>query len=206
MDEMNWVENAIWIGGASCSGKSTVADHIGIQTGLGVVHLDDWLGDILETSDPESMPAMNWYRTVGSANWFKSATIEDCERYISALREEMEASLHKLGTVVKSPTIVEGSCFFPDMVNDLSPAGMHVWVVGTDHFREQMYKQRDWAVELTNSYKNPTAAWHNWMTRDSYQAEYIRKSAVKLEMGVIEHDGSQSVESVAGMVSTALNL
>lgn len=202
----SWMQHAIWVGGASASGKTTITDRIGDQAALNVIHLDDWLNEILESSESKSMPAMNWYRTVGAGRWFASSTIEDCERYIAALREQMESSISKLSTMVKSPTLIEGSCFFPDMAQRLSPAGRHVWVVGTDGFREQMYRDRGWVHDLTSQYKNPDFAWQNWMIRDAYQAEYVRKSTTAHDLNWIENDGGKSVDEVSNRVAESLGV
>lgn len=200
------MNHAYWIGGGSCSGKSSVADVIGESTGLKVVHLDDWVPEILDATEERTSPAMNWYRTAGSSKWFAKGGTEAGQRYVDSLREEMHLSLPYLEKAVDAPVIIEGNCFLPDMAGDLSPGGRHIWILASDDFREARYGEREFAGGILDLYDDPELAWRNWMDRDHYQATYVRSSAEKLGLEIVEVDGSRDVQSIAATVAAKLGL
>ncbi|MDP6665835.1 MAG: hypothetical protein QF357_00385 [Dehalococcoidia bacterium] len=202
----SWTDCAYWIGGGSCSGKSTVADALGELTGFRVVHLDDWLFEIVGESDEASSPAMNWYRTTDTGEWFAESGRRPVERYLDSLREEMEKSLPRLAKTVDSESIIEGNCFLPEFAGSLALPGRSVWMVATDEFREARYAEREFRHGILDVHTDPAAAWRNWMDRDHRQAAFVRASAGELGLEVVDVDGSETPLALAESIAVHLGL
>lgn len=202
----SWTNHVLWIGGGSCQGKSTVADVLGDSTGFRVVHLNNWLFELLDTSDERSSSAMNWFRTTEIEKRFAEGGDPQIDRYLESLMEQTTGSRPLLAHIVDSPTIIEGNCFLPAQAGDLSPQGRCIWLLSTDEFRETRYEERVFRQGVLDLHDHPETAWRNWINRDHQQAAYVRKPAAELDLDMVVVDASDDVQSVARTLAARFGL
>ena len=60
------MRSVLWLGGAPCAGKSSVARWLGERFALDVVHVDDTIGAFMAQLDPERQPALSGWMAL---NW-----------------------------------------------------------------------------------------------------------------------------------------
>lgn len=191
----------LWIGGATDSGKSTVAGRLAEHCHIPVYHFDRAdarQSDILARSVPE-------------VSQFLQASLE--ERWIQPTPKMMFEYLlltfpHRFLLVIEDllemphdrHVIVEGFGLLPELVNPvLSSPNQAIWFVPTDAFKWDSLVRRNkpsFALQVSD----PQKARMNLLARDQMLADYYRQQVRTYGYRLLEIDGLCSVEEVTHLV------
>jgi 2-phosphoglycerate kinase len=191
----------LWIGGATDSGKSTVAHNLAQRYGIFVYHYDK--------VDNEQMEKLA--KTIPEVHQFFNASME--ERWIHPTPKMMFDFLlilfpHRFQLVIESllempkdkPIIVEGFGLLPELVHPLlSNHHQAIWFVPTEKFKWESMTRRG-KPSFASSLTNPEQARINLFTRDMMLADYYRKQVLSSGYTLCEIDGSQSADEVTDLV------
>ena len=203
------MRSVLWLGGAPCAGKSSVAQLLGERFGLDVVHVDDTVAAFIAQLDPVRHPALS--------GWMALSWDERWARPLEALVDEVVACYRKhLGFVREQvlsragrgrPVLVEGSVILPaDVAPTLGGPADAVWLVPTAGFQAHHYAQRPWIGGVLKECADPAAAFERWMERDARFAAWLEDEVRGLGLACIAVDGSRSVDEVARVVAERFGL
>jgi 2-phosphoglycerate kinase len=190
----------LWIGGATDSGKSTVAQNLAQRYGISVYHYDK--------VDNEQIEKLA--KTVPEIHQFINASME--ERWINTTPKMMFDFLltsfqHRFQLVIESllempkdkPIIVEGFGLLPELVHPmLSSHYQAIWFIPTEKFKRESMTRRG-KPSFASSLTNPEQAKTNLFTRDMMLADYYRKQVLSYGYTLYEIDGSQSTDEITDM-------
>ena len=197
-----------WIGGSPCAGKSTLANIIAKKHSFAVYHIDDHDEDHLQRSTPEAQPTLHRLMQLrGDDLWLRSAE----EQFQDEIAFSAEPFPFILQDVAKMPLekslIIEGVALLPHLVSPLlSSPHQAIWLVPTESFQRKYYAQRPWVADVLAQCSDPEQAWENWMQRDALFARWIASEAARLNLHVLEIDGSFNVEETAQLVEAWLKI
>lgn len=199
------LDTAFWIGGSTCSGKTTVANRIAELRGLPVYHVDEHEQEHAERATAAGLPVYErWVGMTLTERWALSP-VEDLVTDTLALSEErMPLILEDIGN---GPVVVEGFQVYPWLVAPLLESPRQaVWLVCTPEFRRTTHFGRPHAWSTPSKTEDPERAQTNRLERDDRIAEKILRRARELGLKVIEVDGSRGIDDIAAEVGLYLAL
>jgi len=200
--------NVYFIGGAPCSGKSTIVDLLAERYHLTAYHLDQHMYNSSITYDPDRQPVMlKWTTTPWENLWMQSPKVL-FDEVVAAYEEQFHLAMVEISELSKKqPVIAEGNPFMPCLMEPLlGESRRAVWVVSTDTFLRTTYlnKRKDFIRYILRDCTQPEQAAMNWMDRDVAFARWVRLEAEKCNLPVIDVDGTRSIEENAEMIARAL--
>ena len=181
------LEASIFIGGAPCSGKSTLAARLSRELGVDHYKCDDHFSRHLD----EAFDAGREYATIAKSVTheyiFMRSDLENFQFAIGIHSEEFEFILNDLA-VLNRPLIVEGCSVVPELVAKAGvPRSNVVYLIPNESFHREKYAQdRPWAWDRLQETSNPEQAYENWMNRDAMLAKYIHDEALRFGYWVRE--------------------
>jgi hypothetical protein len=204
-DPLTTLQRALWIGGGQWAGKSTVAGILAERYGLTHYHYDyhDARGHLdrriarqLRRGEApvEPDPEIMWIR------WTVEQAVDEA---LTTFRERFEYVQDDLRALVSPhPVIAEGWGLRPELVAPLlsSPQRM-VIMVPTEDFRQCQLRRLPRAGTLGRNLSDPELAQRNRIARDRLIAEDAIRSANRLDMRVIEVDGSRDAQTMAELIA-----
>ena len=166
----------LWIGGATDSGKSTVAQNLAQRYGISICHYDK--------DDARQIEKLA--NTIPQVRQFLEASLE--ERWIHPTPRMMFDHLlivfqHRFQLVLESllempnnkPLIVEGFGLLPELLHPvLSSNHQAIWFVPTGNLKWESMIRRG-KPSFGSSLSNPEKARMNLFARDMILADYYRK-------------------------------
>jgi hypothetical protein len=207
---MHWdpfatLRRALWIGGGQWAGKSTVAGILAEQYGLTHYHYDFHdarghldrriarqlrRGEVPEQPDPEN----TWIRST-----VEQAVAESLKSFVERF-EYVQDDLRALAS--PRPVIADGWGLRPELVAPLasSPRRMVV-LVPTEEFRQYQLLHLARAGAFHSPVSDPELAQRNRIARDRLIAEDAVRNAERLNIRVIEVDGSRDAQAMASRVA-----
>ncbi len=203
------MRSVLWLGGAPCAGKSSVARLLGGRFDLDVVHVDDTIDACLAQLDPARQPALSvWMALTWDERWARPTEVL-FDEVVACYREHLgfvrEKVLSRVGR--GRPVLVEGSVILPsDVAPTLARPADALWLVPTRAFQAHHYAQRPWVGGVLKECADPAAAFERWMGRDARFAAWLEVEVRASGLGCIVVDGSRSVEEVAGVVAERFGL
>ncbi len=198
---------AFFIGGATCSGKTLLADLLGERYGLSVYHLDKHTQGMQARADEVAHPAICAMRGLADSEWFIESPDTLLVKTLATEREYAEMAFVEMAEI-DGELIADGVDFHPGLLAEegLDPSRA-VFLVATPEFRESTYvRTRPWRQKILDAHADPDAAWAIWMEKDRLEGEWIAEQAVMHSMPVITIDGSVTVEVVKDRVAELLGL
>jgi hypothetical protein len=198
--------HVLWIGGATDSGKTSVARSLAATYGLQVYHYDAY--DREEPPghwsrvDPVRHPHMH-ATPIRDLEWrvVRTTPEEMAERWHGTAPERFQLALEDLLARPSAPPIVaEGYGFTPDLVLPLlSSKRQAIWLVSTEEMKRAIFERRGKGA-FTSSTSDPLRGRENHIGRDLLLAEHFRRRAVELGLAVVEVDGTRSLDDVVAIV------
>ncbi len=191
-----------WLGGAPCSGKSSVADTLAAKYGWQLYRCDEAYEHHVSIVTPEEQPIFSQLSILtGDALWMRPLAQQISEE-IGLYQEEFPLILDDLLALPKTtPVLVEGAALLPHLVAPLLIARHQaLWMVPVPEFQMKHYMQREWAQEIVATCTYPEQAFANWMQRDISFAAYVTQKALEQGSFLIRVDGSHSLEENIEMV------
>jgi 2-phosphoglycerate kinase len=208
-DPFGTIGNAFWIGGGQCAGKSTVARILAHRHGLTAYHFDYQnvhahydrrlarlvrSGEPTQDPDPEDL-------------WIRHTPAEMAAQVLADFHTDFEWVLDDLRALVSgNPIIAEGWGLRPELVAGMGFAQRMLIMVPTEEFRSYQLRTLDRARAIHAQVSDPEKAQRNRIERDALITADAVASARRLDIPIIEVDGSQPAESVADMVAVRFGL
>ncbi len=193
--------HVLWIGGATDTGKSTIAQTLAARHEMYVYHYDK--------TDAEHHIKLS--KTVPEIQTFNKASLD--ERWVipepKFLYERLLFSFHHRFPLVMEdllrlpndkPVIAEGFGFLPEHIHPLlSSDHQAIWLAPTELFKRDSMERRG-KPSFGKLTSNPEKAKANLFERDRLLVEYYRKQVRSYGYTLCEIDGSRSVEQVTDLV------
>jgi 2-phosphoglycerate kinase len=198
--------HVLWIGGATDSGKTSVARALAEKYGLQAYHYDlydrevypgHWAG-----ADPARQPHMHATPTEDrNWMWVDTTPQELVQRWLETTPERFELTVEDLQALPSRPPIVaEGYGLSPELVQPLLTSPRQaIWLVSTETFKRATYERRG-KGQFAGT-RDPARARYNHIERDLLLAEYMRERAKELGLTVVEIDGNRSLDAVVALVT-----
>jgi len=195
------LSHVLWIGGATDSGKSTLAQILAGRHQLQVYHYDRRdLAHVeqLAQTHPE-------YRELLAAplddRWVSPEPEELFRWLLRSFRDRFPLVMEDLAALPRERGIVaEGFGLLPEYLAPLlSCPAQALWLVPTEAFKEASMARRG-KPSFGALVSDPERATMNVRVRDRLLAEYIREQVVKYGCTLYEVDGARSADEMVEMI------
>ena len=204
-DPFTTLRRALWIGGGQWAGKSTVAGILAERHGLTHYHYD--YHDARGHLDRRTARRIRRGETPGEPDaesmWVRSTVEQAVDDALTVFVERFEYVQDDLRALVSPhPIIADGWGLRPELVAPLtsSPRRMVV-MVPTEDFRQCQLRRLPRAGALRHDVSDPELAQRNRIARDRLIAEDAVRNAERLNIRVIEVDGSRDAHTMADLVA-----
>jgi hypothetical protein len=194
----------LWLGGAPCSGKSTVAAALARRFGLRVLALDAMVeARALRTTTPRTEALAQLAVRLADPTW-PSWFLQDAptlaREELRLLNEVFDLALDTIeGLPPGPPVLAEGAAALPACVAAWAAASDGIgrservlraaWLVPAASFHASCYEERMWARALVARTDDPERAYRNWRGRDMLVARFVRREASRRGLHVLEVAG-----------------
>ena len=197
------LKHVLWIGGATDSGKTTIADILAQRYGLQVYHYDR--RDIAHHQRLAETIAD--YRAAMSATldeyWVQPEPEDLVQRSLRSFQDRFPLVIEDLQALAKTPTIIaEGFGLTPDLLFPLLTTPQQaIFLVPDEGFKWASMARRNKPSFMYET-SNPERAKQNLFQRDVRLAEIIRAQAQAHNLICHEVDEAQSLEDVTAVVES----
>jgi 2-phosphoglycerate kinase len=203
------LRHVYWIGGGSGAGKSVIASRLAARYGLRRYATDDVMADHGRRCVPAEGPFLTEF-----------AAMDMDERWVNRSPETMLETFHwfrgeGFGLIVEDllrrpaepGVIAEGFRLLPRLVQPLlADPGHAVWLLPTPGFRRAAFARRGSLWQIAGQTSDPERALGNLLERDRMFTERLRSEAQRLELRVIEVDGTVTEDGLEELVTEAFGL
>lgn len=204
------LSRVLWIGGAQWSGKTSVAQLLGVRHPL-VLYAYDYhdARSHAERSraEPDRFPYRHAFFTALDRHpdevWVTPAPEAMAASTLHSFRERFAMVIEDLAAMPAGvPVLAEGWGLRPELVAPLPDDPRRaVFLVPTEQFRQQQIGTLPRAGQLqTLGVSDPERAQRNRVARDRILADDVIESAGRLGLRVIMVDGSLNVAEIADLV------
>ena len=204
----NIIDNAYFIGGSPCSGKSTIAEQLSKNYNLEYLKVDDYEQAHIEKASPERHPIMyKWSQMSWDEIWMRSVE-KQVEEEIEFYRERFPMILSELNKFRSdSKVILESAALFPELLKELNLEKHRViYLIPSKEFQVKHYSKRTFKNGILEQCNQPEVAFKNWMERDYLFGRRVRKQAKEIGYKVIDVDGKRSIEENLKLVKDYFRL
>jgi hypothetical protein len=195
--------HALWIGGASDAGKTTVSRLLAER------HRWQWYpcdfhehNHLIARADPMRHPTIyaEFQKSV-EERWIQPTPEELFQGILETNEERFPMILDDLRVMPSRPLIlVEGPRLFPKLVTPLlTSARQAVWLIPTPAFAQESLAKRDKPQGRFET-SDPERFRENFLRREALLAEYIRREVTERGLTLIEVDGSRSPDELADQI------
>jgi adenylate kinase family enzyme len=195
----------LWIGGSTCSGKSTIADRVAERRSLAVYHVDEYEQDHAERATAAGLPVYErWVEMTLTERWALSSVKELIDDTLALGEERMPLILEDIG---EGSIVVEGFQIYPWLVASLLESPRQgIWLVSTPEFRRATHFGRPHAWITPRKTDDPERAQSNRLERDDRIGDEIARRGNELGLRVIVVDGSRGLDDIAAETEAHLEL
>ena len=190
-----------WIGGATDSGKSTVAQKLAGRCQMQIYHYDKYDLAHHETL-AETMPIhRRWLEASLDERWVHPEPKDLLQRTFRSFQDRFPLVIEDLLALPRERLIVaEGLGLLPELLAPLLLSNHHaIWLVPTEAFKWASMARRG-KPSFGDRVSDPEKAKTNLFTRDMLLAEYIKDQVLKQGYRLQVIDGSKSAEQLTDMV------
>lgn len=204
------LRHVYWIGGGSGAGKSTLARRIAAECSLPLYVTDDVMADHGKRSTPEDCPYLHEFIAMDmDERWVNRSPNVMLETFHWFRGEGFHLIIEDLLRLPKEPgVIVEGFRLLPRLVKPLlAVQSQAVWLLPSPAFRQAVFASRggpQWGFIGKTS--NPEQALRNLLARDAMFTQRLYAETKRLELNVIQVDGTLTVDELTGQVIKAFGL
>ena len=153
---------ALWIGGSPCSGKSSIASILAARYNLILVHTDDYLTPHMEQADAVLQPVMHRLSGLSWNRLFMAPVDQQVDDEFKFYREEFPLLLWDMGQLADGrPFLVEGAALLPELLDQhgVKPPKM-IYVIPTREFQLQHYAKREFINAILSQCDQPDVAFN----------------------------------------------
>jgi hypothetical protein len=201
---MTDLDAILWLGGAPCAGKSSVAELLVSRFDIDVYHVDEAFNAHVCRLGVRAHPALlRWMRSSWDERWIRPPEVLLSD-VIECYREHLSFVLEDLRALVSNSrhVLVEGTALLPDEIAPLLGSRERgIWLIPTQPFQEHNYERRVWVGSILQQCADPKLAFRNWMRRDVAFARWVARQVHDQGLTSIEIDGSSGVEQIADRVA-----
>ena len=198
------LDDALWIGGSPCSGKSTVAGIIAASRGIPWYSCDDAFERHAATVEPPAGPTLAKVTAMAVGDRLAQPIGVQVDDVIRAYHEEFPLVVRDIRDV-GGAVVAEGAALLPELLAALGvPPRRAAWIVPTEDFQRLHYRRRSWVHDLLAPVAGAEEAFDRWMSRDAAFARLIAAQARDLGYHVITVDGTATVAEIAAAVDGLL--
>jgi hypothetical protein len=205
MGSVHHAAPALWIGGAQWAGKSTVAGILAERYGLTHYHYDyhDARGHTDRRIARRLRRGESPTEPDADALWVRPTPRQMADRIIAEFRERFDWVQDDLRALASPrPIVADGWGLRPELVVPVSESPQHMVVlVPTDEFRQQQLDRLQRARTFFHDVSDAELAQRNRVERDRLVAADVVQSAERLDVRVIEVDGTLDARGVADLVA-----
>ena len=143
------LKKTYWLGGMSCSGKTTIASVLSERYRLPVHHRDDAMASHSERATPDRHPTKCKWRDILQTK----AMYEQLQRPIDELIDEISESAQEDFDMTREDfsdmsfedaTLIEGARLWPKLVNEILADRSHaVWLLPTTQMYQEVLAKRE---------------------------------------------------------------
>lgn len=184
-----------YIGGSPGSGKSTIAKMLAKKYGFTHYKLDDYLFEYMKKAAQSGKEHSMLTRTLSQEQtWMREPQVQVDEEF-DIYREIFPFALAAIEKMsIKKGIIAEGAGFTPRLIAEqkISPT-RYICIVPTDEFQRKVFANRKWIKLFLKGCNDPSAAFENWMRRDSLFAAEALEQAKELGYTHILVDGKDTI-------------
>ncbi|MDQ3803604.1 MAG: hypothetical protein M3416_07225 [Acidobacteriota bacterium] len=200
--------HVFWLGGPPCAGKTSLSEVLASRFELDVYHADEAFAAHARRLDPALHPTLTrWCASSWNECWARPVeslvrdAIACCQEHFTLVLEDV------LATPADKPLLVEGAALLPRQVAGvLSGRSRAIWVVPAPDFQRGHYSKREWVGAIVGQCDDPEAALRSWVARDAGLARWVAAEAGALGMGLLQIDGSRTLEENAAEVAAYFRL
>ena len=195
------LSHVLWIGGATDTGKTTIAQMIAERHGLQVYHYDRHDLPQVEIL-AQTMPRYRAFLNASLEERWVHPEPKDLFRFVwEGFRHRFPLVVQDLLDLPAEPMmVVEGFGLTPELVSRvISNSRQAVWLVPTEEFKRASMERRG-KPSFRDQVSDPERATRNVFQRDMMLAERLREQARVLGLTVYEADGSRSIEEMADLI------
>jgi hypothetical protein len=198
---------AVWIGGGTSAGKTSIARTLARRYGLTPYHVDEHELEHLRRRDPDRHPAMEaWNARTLEETWVEMPVEDLVEATLAYSRERIELIAEDLRALsARGWVAAEGFQLTPEVVAPLIASPRQaVWLLPTPRFRRETLLSKPQAWATPNRTIDPDRAQAHRIERDGLLVERVREQALVRGLRVIDVDGTQTVDKVCAAVEKHL--
>ncbi len=207
------LDGVLWIGGAPCTGKSTIGRALADAHRRPLYGVDEGFEAHVAQLDPHHQPALT--------HWLSLTWEERWSRPVAALVEEAIACYTEHFDLIRSDVgqrvadlepgrglIVEGTALLPALVAELlgRALGRALWLVPSERFQRDYYAKRPWVHAILAQCADPSGAFEAWMARDAAFAVWVKNEALRLGLPCLTVDGTLSLAETTAWAAGRLAL
>lgn len=204
-DPFTTLQRALWIGGGQWAGKTTVAGILAERYGLTHYHYDyhDARGHqdrrMARQLRRGEIPA----EPDADSRWVRSTPEQMADQAREIFVERFESVQDDLRALASPrPIIAEGWGLRPELVAPVTSSTRRMVVmVPTEEFRQYQLARLPRAGTFGHRVSDPERAQRNRIERDRLIADDAVRHARRLNVRVIEVDGTHDAEAMAGVVA-----
>jgi len=190
------MKKIVLIGGSPCSGKSTISNMLKEKYECQVINVDDYMGPHIGECNKSDHPYMyQWKEYPWHELFSRDVSVQLKEEIYFYMEEWTMSKRDILKDTASDFVIIEGCALMPVLVHELMPTQV-LYMLPTESFQRDKYKERSWAYDILEGSKNPEEAFDKWMCRDIEFANHIGREAKKHHYNLFVNDGSQSIEEM----------
>ncbi len=193
--------HVLWIGGATDSGKSTVAHHLAEQWDIPVYHYDR--EDARQTEIlAKSIPVVSQFLHASlEERWIQPTPETMFEYLLLTFPYRFQLVIQELMEMSRERTVIaEGFGLLPELVHPvLSSPYQAIWLAPTEAFKWDSMIRRG-KPSFAAQVSDPQKARMNLLARDKMLADYYRQQVPLYGYRILEVDGSLSAEEMTRQV------
>jgi len=203
------LRHVYWIGGASGSGKSTVARRLADKHGLRLYSTDEAMGEHAHRWRPQDCP-----------NLTEFVKMSMDQRWVDRSPQKMLETFHwfrgeGFGLIIEDllalppdqGALAEGFRLLPHLVKPLLHDPSHaVWLIPTPEFRRAAFESRGTLWSIPNKTSNPKRALSNLLERDRLFTQRLQAMLDTTRLPAVKVDCSLTEDALESCIAGKFGL
>ncbi len=215
------LDNVFWIGGSSCSGKSSAAKRIAKRFDLNIYHTDEHAfgKHMFGLENEAAFPAVVRYKNMileGIDAFAERDAGVSYRAFLEYCAEVFPLLWADIGGMPKDrPVVVEGAHLLPELVRPHAAPGKAVFLIGAPDFMKRIWL-KEMAGEIPGGNQHEIGNYRKSNKKDLIGkkhaalhqaiALHIRETAMQYAFPVIVCDGGMEEEELAEKIAAGFNL